>query len=206
MKRTLGILLLAGTANAQTIAKLGVEPAPAPGILQTKVFLITGGGALKPARLGSIIVLSLRHGDVKEDTVGQRVLDGVAQIHSSSDQLRQAMVGRPKIVTINGEMQLLDPEGINRTEMGSLLTVLKALAQKALELTSIGAANVGIMFVGSLDEEGVRTFPVDTPGSYLVLVSGQAGANVAFWMEKVQIASGQETSLKLSRPLVSYLR
>jgi len=171
-----------------------------PGTLKAKVLLVTRGGDLKPARLGSIALLYLRKGDAKEDTVGQKFLDIMAEIHSTGDQFRRDVSS-----TASNCVRLLGPAAgcqelltsIDTKETDALFTVFKTIASRALELN---------FFVGSLDEDGACDFSIPLPGWYAVVVSGDAGGNKAFWMEQVKIESGQEASLKLSSPLSSFLR
>ena len=50
------------------------------------------------------------------------------------------------------------------------------------------------------DEEGHFRMVGLAPGRYILVVSGQAGVNSAFWEKGIIITAGQTTAVKLSSP------
>jgi len=142
-----------------------------------RIFLITMGGDLKPARMATVYVLppdAVPNADLlgKKEAAVKNRLDYVESYRSA-----------PDIHTTyrNGEV-------IREYET----------ALNALEAT-IQSSAVSKGFVLSADEDGAFTLTLN-PNTYLIVAFGQAGVNKGYWLSELQLSPGDQKELKMGSP------
>jgi hypothetical protein len=139
-----------------------------------KVFAITGGGDLKPARMARVYLLQgCEHGPCASLTYMNKL----------GDKLRAQLKAHDFSCRVD------------------LLTRLDALKETLTEWSTKSDNAIQVQF-GSTDEEGVFQFQKVLPNSepYFVLVSGRAGANDAWWQGEVKVDPGKDATTKLGSP------
>ncbi len=140
-------------------------------------FLVTKGGDLKPARLASVTVLYMM--GPGEEYMRQKVglLSARSEHRVSADEdLCQAWLMIYR-VALESTMKWAGEQG----KSGQVKTV-------------------------DADEEGHFTISGLPVGAYILIVSGQAGMNSAFWEnDDVVVKTGQTTSVKVSSPIQACL-
>lgn len=161
------------------------DPKPKdPGAVSGKVFLITQGGDLKPARLAQVILL---YGGV----LGGSQDAGTASI----------FYHRKKVENLKASW----PSPGHPTSCRSDLLIFNNSLKSTLEWgQTTGKATAQIQITTS-DEEGAFQFPKVPIGEYTVLAWGHAGFNDAYWEESLKVQPGQSVALKLSSPHLACL-
>jgi hypothetical protein len=143
-----------------------------------RIFLITGGGDLKPARLANVYLLS----------VGA---------FSSQDALRS------KETVVQRDCQTLnDARELGPNSSQAVRIVLRHYLTHMSELEVLFRSSVGRSngFAVQADEEGQFSFGTVPPGSYVIAAFGRAGANLGYWKQPLDLASGQHAEIKLPSP------
>jgi hypothetical protein len=161
--------------NALARAKSQQE---ATGVISGKVFLITRGGDLKPARLAMVSLLDAH--------AGKNAKDSASLFYFNT-----------KLANMKASFrQLADPDD-NISCQTSLLVFGNSL-KSTLEWNE--RERKDLIKIGETDEEGAFRFLGVPPGEYLILAQGHAGANRAYWEEEATAETGKEVSIKLSSP------
>jgi len=158
-------------ARASTRAK----PQPPVGIVSGRVFAITKGGDLKPARMAFVYLF---HHEPYPPS--KREMSIVARYYLN---LRADTLGLTKDEEEKGCWR-------------SLSDVLEALQKTyswAVEAKQTAAAHFT-----ETDEEGKFQFSNVLPGVHTIVVYGQAGANMAHWEQEVVVGKGKSIMLKVS--------
>lgn len=193
-KMATALMLMSVAAFAQQKAKLAKPTAavvPAPGTVSGRIFLITGGRDIKPARLAK---LYLFYGGAilgMEDSAGM----------AFDKEYLKAMDAYVIELKENLKLGTLTSEAIDCEK--ELLLYSTAVVET---LTWAETENKTIQAIfADADEEG--NFKIAAlPGRYTLLASGRAGFNDAFWMNGwVTVKSGEETTVKMARPEKSCL-
>lgn len=160
------------------------------GAVSGRVFLITEGGDLKPARLANVYLF---YGGVE----GTKEREGDAPARSALEAWHAGLLKEAESLTA----ELGKPEALQWSESLSCLKDLHTYA-KALVATlqwSQDNKKTDQVLSTEADEEG--NFKISlTPGFYILAVKGHAGFNDAFWSKSILVKSGAEIALKLSAP------
>jgi hypothetical protein len=193
-KMATALILMSVAAFAQQKAKQ-TKPTtavvPAPGMVSGRIFLITGGGDIKPARFAK---LYLFYGGAilgMEDSAGM----------AFDKEYLKAMDAYRIELTENLKLNKIDSEAIECEK--ELLLYSTALVET---LTWAKTENKTIQAIfADADEEG--NFKIAAPpGRYVLVAHGRAGFNDAFWMNGwVTVKFGEETTVKMARPEKSCL-
>jgi cytochrome c6 len=150
----------------------------ATGVVSGKIFFITRGGDLKPARLAMVFLLDAH--------AGENARDSASLFYYNT-----------KLANMKASFrQLADPDD-NISCQTSLLVFGNSL-KSTLEWNE--RERKDLIKIGETDEEGAFRFPGVPPGEYLILAQGHAGANRAYWEGEATAETGKEVSIKLSSP------
>jgi hypothetical protein len=139
-----------------------------------RIFLITKGGDLKPARLARVTLL-----------YGSDA--GTAAVVYLNTELEQ-MKGSYTLLTTSGEASC-------RAELLVFINSLKA----TMEWAKVNGKQDQV-HIATSDEEGLFQFSGLEPGSYILLARGQAGANDAYWQNDFKVKPGESVRMKLASP------
>lgn len=191
----LWLLVAAATILMGAQAKSQAKPVVRPGVVSGRVFLITVGGDIKPARMANVYLLYL-YRSVK-----------FAEAHKED----QNSAGMEWGVELNKAME----ENIKATQErqaahdfsnSESLNCLRSLAEYSSALSKTSdwvSANKKEwqLIVGQADEEGNFRIAVPRPGDYRLVVDGHAGFNNAVWeTHPVTVRPGIETTVKMASP------
>jgi hypothetical protein len=192
-------LVVALCASAQT--KPFIPPSAATGTLTGRVFLITKGGDVKPARFADVYVLPKEQAAAFHDDTVKQMQEYIVDSQSLQDQERQlkraARLGDRSAGYI---LSSLPPTSLIPR---ACLEHLVALDPGKKRPGPNGHLPLGEALMSSTvtDEEGVFNLKLK-PDTYLIVVSGQGGQNLALWIDDVTIQYGQN-SMKLHDPVVA---
>jgi len=198
---TVAVLLSATLLAQQKSIRSKPAPPPTPsGIVSGRVFLITGGGDLKPARLAKVILLfSARTPDdtpAEPNTAGRTFAEAV--LRNMQSQMKAESAERSRTRAVEDEERFekrMCRTGLQVYSQAEVATIdwLETETDKGHQLVSADA-----------DEEGnfKMTAP---PGSYILLAQGRAGFNDAAWWANVAVRSGEVTTVKMATPVKSCL-
>jgi hypothetical protein len=158
-------------------APVAGKPIGQPGSVHGRVFAITKGGDIKPARLATVhLVFEAR-------AIGHR-LDQKFECEETAYPV--FLERRLKAMEQNGsdscKRQLMD-------DRNGVIGLLKWVQQGSHEWQDL---------IADADEEGNFTFPKVPPGKYDILVQNQAGINEAFWNQEVWVQPGQLLNVKVA--------
>lgn len=139
-----------------------------------KVFLITKGGDLKPARLAQV---TLFYGSDAGTAA-------VVYLNTKLEEMKESY----KLLATPGEASC-------RAELLLFINSLKA----TLEWAKVNGKQDQV-HIATSDEEGFFQFGGLEPGSYILLARGHAGANDAYWEYNFKVKSGESVQMKLASP------
>ena len=166
-----------------TLEQMRKTLAPTAATLTGKVFAITKGGDLKPARMATLFVLS---GDVAAQ-FKSKMLSEISKA-AEAEEAASRLVD-PVLRTDVEVLELL--EGIKRMDCE------KAFRNTLEDGINLAKRNADSVFILETDEEGLFKVAGLKPGSYTVVIIGRAGANDGVWVEDVTLEAGQETPIKM---------
>ncbi|MGB8098782.1 MAG: hypothetical protein WCF17_16620 [Terracidiphilus sp.] len=170
-------------AGATTLLGGQAKPEVIPGALSGRVFRITVGGDVKPARMADIVLLYAygNHGRLAEDGGEKSV---------AVEWLREQRKVPTPVLT--GDESQDCPILLHSYDVGLVKTIDWVRANKAEEQ----------FITDKADEDGKFSISVPNPGKYEVLAFGHAGFNDAVWESKepITINPGEETTIKLTSP------
>lgn len=216
-RRLLGIaaLMTVATASAQqTASKSSVTGAPIasikPGTVSGRVFAITGGGDLKPARLAKVTLILYFSRDVA-DSGKERQSAGKPNGFQSpqewlAEKQRKNWAGEvwsdKRVQALTEFNQRFMTEGTNWSPSlacrEELLSWDKALSQT--RQWALDEKKTSQIVSTEADEEGKFSATVP-PGVYSVLVRGRAGFYEAAWLDEgISVNAGTEIAIKLPAP------
>jgi len=158
-----------------------------------RVFLITEGGDLKPARLASVYLLweqrTRYYADLTEEE--KKVVDYSALVAWRVAEL--------KAVEEIGRIAMLAHYHSTTAEC---LEEVQAYSTAFEDLLKWGTdpKNTNQLLLADADEEGSFTIKVPRPGMYTLLAHGRAGFYKAFWEDRITVESGKDTIVKLASP------
>jgi hypothetical protein len=177
---------------AKTPAKKGAMAQLKPGIVSGRVFLITGGGDIKPARMAKLYLLYLTG-----ELAGRDPGDPAATVF-----------GKVGLKVLARMYQKEEEEGYNWSDSylcRQQLGVSRAALIETVEWGKKQSITNQFQFADA-DEDGNFKITVEHPGTverpstYCLLVFGRAGFNDAFWQSFITVSPGVETTVKLSSP------
>jgi hypothetical protein len=190
----LTVALLANPASAQQSGvKISTPNLATVGSIEGRVFGITRGGDLKPARMPRVYLL---YGGQRED-----LEETSAQAHYEAKSIDAAMARTKKELEVAEKRasEGADPQGTeNLNCKRHLLDDDQALIDTAKWALDSKKAKQVLTTDG--DEEGKFRIKGIPPGHYSLIVRGQAGANDAFWQSSIIIKPGAVIQVKLSNP------
>jgi hypothetical protein len=192
-KMATALMLMSVAAFAQQKAKPAKPTAavvPAPGMVSGRIFLITGGGDIKPARFASMILFY--GGRVAEDGTAGTVFLG---------EITKALQANLSVLDANIKLKTYSEAVECQNELIAYMTAVVAT------LTWAETENKTIQGISAYaDEEG--NFKIAAPaGTYVLFAKGRAGFNDAAWLvsNAFPVKSGEETTVKMARPEKSCL-
>jgi hypothetical protein len=178
-----GLLLstVAGCSDSQK--RIGLET-PAPATVKGRVFLITRGGDLKPARLADVYLFSVR--TVLDFASTKRYRDDAEKWCNNANESRQ-----------------IGPETVTRVDLAFYKEQIEGLEKTFSD--GIGRAGSSkTAFAGNADEDGRFIFAGVPSGEYTLVVFGQAGVNLAYWQAGLTVTNGgEQPEVKLSAPVTT---
>ena len=163
----------------------------APGSVSGRVFAITEGGDIKPARFAHVYLVYLWSGipapkaeaEKPIETAGATFLgryNDALQRHL--DEMKDPDFARDEVLVCQSELL-----AVNRAVLATLDWVRKNGKSK--------------QFIGvDTDEEGSFQVASVPPGRYTLMARGRAGINDAFWNSELSVQAGSHVSVKLSSP------
>jgi hypothetical protein len=171
---------MAGCSDSQK--QIGFET-PVPATVKGRVFLITRGGDLKPARLADVYLFSVR--TVLDLASMKRYRDDAEKWCNSANESRQ-----------------IGPETVTRVDLAFYKDQIEAL-EKTFNAGVGRAGTTKDAFAGNADEDGRFIFEGIPSGAYTVVVFGQAGVNLAYWQAALTVTTGEQPEIKLSAPVTA---
>ena len=171
-----------------------------PGVLSGRVFAITTGGDIKPARMADVYLLYVCKSaekrtchDVNEYKTSAGGSPFTAQEVKRLDEFNK---------WLSGEVRQQDENGSGASESLVCRKELIGYDGTILETMKWAEAQNKIwqVIVAQADEEGTFKITVPHPGAYKMLIRGKAGLNDAFWTDDIVVNPGVETKVKLSSP------
>jgi hypothetical protein len=153
------------------------KPLGQAGSIHGRVFAITQGGDLKPARLATVYLV------FEARTIGHKVDKKFDCETTAFTHFLQARLDEDRRTS----------DDSCRSE---LITDGKAI-MSLLDWTKEGNRAWQLM-LGDADEEGNFAFPRVPPGKYDVLVRARAGINEAFWSQEVWVQPGEAVTMKVA--------
>lgn len=192
------------------------KPTPLkPAAVSGYVFALTKGGDLKPARLAKVLMFYSRAiGESADQVVGKRADAASAadlfarEVINGLEEARAFLADKPylKDTTICNNMLTRGYEGaiVKTVDWGqdhqTQIIFADADEEGKFEIT-VPPSLKDVSF-----EAGVPRDHVFAPGVYLVVASGMAGYNNAFWKSEVKIEPGVTVKLRMSEPEVACLK
>ncbi len=149
-------------------------PKAQTGDITGRIFLITKGGDLKPARLAQVILF---YGSDSGTAA-------VVYLNTKLEKMKESY----KLLATPGDASC-------RAELLVLNSSLKA----TLEWAQVNRKQDQARILSS-DEEGLFHFAGVQPGSYMLVAWGHAGANDACWEENFEVKADQRVEVKLASP------
>ena len=179
----LSIVFAIPTASGQgKTTKSGIPPGrklstqkTGVGAVVGRVFAITKGGDLKPARLAMVYLFFNRGPGVSEIVASAGTTPGLIFLQKDLDGLKEG-----------------DPALCMRDLVAADKAILATLDwSKTKHLTDL------VRFTDA-DEDGYFQIENARPGTYDLVARGQAGSNNAYWEEDVEVKPNQKTEVKMA--------
>jgi hypothetical protein len=153
---------------------------PSFGVVMGRIFLITKGGDLKPARLA--------HGFLFFETG-----PGISAIEAAGGGDTPGLIYLKRYLEATEDA---NKSGASLRCRSDLLNVDKA-ALATLAWAQEHKLTAYVAFLDA-DEEGHFTVGKIRPGVYELVVRGQAGINDAYWLQRVTVRPREKTEVKVS--------
>jgi hypothetical protein len=187
----MGFLLctMFGCSKSQREPQAGAAQPGKPMLAAVKgrVFLITKGGDLKPARLADVYLLSA---DVLPDEKSVKTETGLVALYCEYAGQQRQFVYRPDVGAYASRVVQAD------------LSEYKDGLSKLQKMFSgqMGKKNT---FSAQADEEGGFSFDGVPFGSYMIIAFGHAGVNLGYWEQPLQITATKPPEVRLSAPVTA---
>jgi hypothetical protein len=167
------------------------------GIVSGRIFSVTRGGDLKPARMATVVLLYSYHSDKAADK-DREYMDSADHVWLE-DRLN-AMTRLTNALTVEGagwsDSLVCRKRLLTYHEALSATLTWAAEKHKAWQVVS-----------GDANEDGFFKITVPHPGKYTIVAIGEAGFNDAAWEnDDVAVNSGMTTTVKLSSPKEACLK
>lgn len=184
---------------SQTAPKGKPQAAPktiAPGTVSGRVFAITQGGDLKPARVARLYLLYSYRPDLVDKNAAQFT---DADFVRAAGESPSAIFGDARLLAMHAYIEALGRDGANWSDSVVCTKELLTYNESLLKILEWNQGKTLIVFADA-DEEG--NFKMAAPlGRYTLIARGRAGFNDAIWISKdVEVESGKETIVKLASP------
>ena len=175
------LLLVAASSMAAQQQTETAKPrmlASKPGVVSGRVFAITGGGDMKPARLARVYLFYAGRNDEEAKTsVGMTWLN-------------------ENVAAVEAQVKLVEAE--RETCAADMLTYDKAILATLKWGEDQKKANQ--ILTADADEEGNFKITSVTPGFYVLLARGRSGFSEGIWSQTIKVESGREAIVKLASP------
>jgi hypothetical protein len=172
------VLLILGVVQAPTKQGSPTKKTstPSAGIVTGRVFAITQGGDLKPARMAHVYLFFQNGPEAASLTKTIGTTPDLFYLQKKLEAIKEAVAA------------------------GSCKSDLIAADKAILATLTWATVNHLTDFVpfGDADEEGNFTITKVKPGVYDVIARGQAGINDSSWSQNVTVKSGETVTIKLS--------
>jgi hypothetical protein len=162
-----------------------------PGVLSGRVFAITKGGDVKPGRMARVYLFylyrSVKYAEAHKEDENSAGMAWLEANNKAMEKYNQTSVH----------------EGANWSEARACSEALRAHSNALMDTLKWAEKEKKSwqMILDDADEEGNFAIKASRPGKYILVVRGRAGFNEAFWVsDNITIASGVETTVKLSSP------
>ncbi len=170
-----------------------------------KVFAITKGGDLKPARLASVYLI-YHHSETDSQAFANGQLTTAGTVF---DKWRC-----PPLIVNKGKKTESTVTFCNPSY--ALMVAAYWASGQPAQNSPLCCFKEGMAPVqgknapeqiqeATADEEGVFTITTNVPGHYLLVVEGRAGMNQAIWLENVNVELGKQYMLKMSTTISAEL-
>jgi hypothetical protein len=191
MKKVILVLLIVGVSVFAQGKAPKTQITPKTGKLTGRIFAITSGGDIKPARLATLYLLyqydTSTHSSKQEDY-------NLAAAHVWSESYLSALKNFAPFPVANAcQRRLL----MYREALLAVMTWASDDIKKTRQVVR-----------GQADEEGLINMPEVPSGTYILVAFGRAGFNEAVWVldsEEVVVKPGMDTAVKAASPAHSCL-
>lgn len=165
------------------------------GSVHGRVFAITKGGDLKPARLAQVYLV------FETRIVGHKVDPSAANEETASlvflkEQTEQLKLGNNELLEKSRDGSISSEALQKLTCKSELLAVDKGIIA-ALGWTQ-AKPHQGQVLTTDTDEEGNFAFPKVRTGKYNVIARGRAGISDAYWKQDVWVQPGEAVTVKVA--------
>jgi hypothetical protein len=168
------------------------------GVLSGRIFAITTGGDIKPARLAKIYLFYLRGLKIAEANEEDQNSAGMAWLTEEAKALKELNEALLKETREIMTMQRYSPWSESVVCLKELTAYQNAVIGTLTWGQESPTRSSQILYADA-DEEGAFKIPAQ-PGTYTLVASGRAGFNEAFWEAEVTVEPGTETTVKLPSP------
>ncbi len=153
---------------------------PSFGVVSGRIFLITKGGDLKPARMAHVFLFFDRgQGSSAVMSAGGGDTPGLIYLKKNLEAIEEA-----------------NKSGASKSCKSDLLNAFKA-AVATLDWAQEHKLTAYVAILDA-DEEGNFSIGKIRPGVYELIARGQAGINDAYWLQEITVRSGEKTEVKVS--------
>jgi hypothetical protein len=151
------------------------------GSVSGRIFLITKGGDLKPARLARLYLMY------------ERGSSSISAVLAAGEGDTPGIFYLNKLLEATNEA---NESGASRMCVSDLVNADKAIL---VTLDWVQAHKLmAYVAAPDVDEEGKFSIPQIRPGIYDLLARGQAGINDAYWQQQLSVTAGEKTEVKVS--------
>lgn len=164
---------LAACSNSSGF-KPPVAQKPLDATISGRIFLITAGGDLKPARMAHVYIVV----DAQQTSVSKQALPLTKALQRDCDDVQFAL---------HNDSQVIRAWVFSKFQK---------------DFSSLdGFFKVSAVVASEADEDGRFKSNHLPPGLYTVIAVGQAGVNYGYWADSVMAGAGQQAEIKLSVPV-----
>jgi hypothetical protein len=192
MKKALLVLLIAAASALAQGKAPKTQAAPKTGKLTGRIFAITSGGDIKPARLATLYLF----------------YQWDASVHSSKQEDYNLAAAHVWSESYLSALKNFAPFPVENACQRRLLTYQEALLA-VMTWANDDIKRIRQVVRGQADEEGLINMPDVPSGTYILVAFGRAGFNDAVWVldsDEVVVKPGMETAIKAASPAHSCLK
>lgn len=183
----------------QKSAEAASTPRPKLGVVSGRVFAITAGGDLKPARMAKVYLLSWEGGNTSAAYVyTEAITKGLRDLKVELLGPEPDLADMPYVVGAPSPPSPIST--MSESQICQRQLLVYDLAILAAMKSEVSQKRTGRILSDQADEEGNFKMNVE-PNEYSLVGSGRAGFNEARWAkDSVTVEPGAETSVKLAAP------